>query len=478
MDQGQQQGQPGAGTQAAGILLPLATLAAGIMRPQTAPAFAALGQQAHYLGQQQQTQADRERELAGQAATADQYQALGLPVSKDMPVGAQHSFATLMDARAKEQALVSQKRIDEARKQRGENAYGAIAGLEGQIGNELPDTLRQSLQNLAPSATLSPDSIRAFERAQTGINESAKRLSTANALARPFQTQEQVDLNQPAPGSPTASLMPGGTDYSLGTSGSQLTVPPMTWTKTPDNVHALQRNVMETGVVPKPEDAATQFGLPVSKLPGGVAAAREAVKPPYAPHVSQTTNAAGQVTNLAVSVDPNTGQPVLQHTVVPGPGGGPAGQPQQPPSLNQAEILNSLGSIIAGRGPTLPIHQGLTPETASTIVDTMRRANAQASPDLAAALIIKQRDEAKDQLDKVDLRAQGAKNDKDRMQWETKRDQLKLKVDEYDRALQPFIQSGLRDIAPQGKPKGQPTPSGNPNADAARKALRDAGVIK
>lgn len=77
----------------------------------------------------------------------------------------------------------------------------------------------------------------------------------------------------------------GATPYSLGI--GPLQVPPVPLAMPTHAGRTLGREVLQ-GVTPKPEDVVARFdGIDITKLPGGLAAQREANKPPYKPDARQ-----------------------------------------------------------------------------------------------------------------------------------------------------------------------------------------------
>lgn len=482
MDQGDQQGA-GIG-QALGVILPLAALGAGIARPSTAPAFANLSGELYRQDAAAARRADAEEERAGRGALASHLSRLYPDVAFDpmLPTSSQMGLANLYDARARTIADVEQKRRESAERQRVGRAYGSIAEARGRVGQELPDVLRSTATALGAEAGNDPGTREAHKDLLAKIDESAARLASASALARPFEETEDVEITpQPAPEAQalretlqTFGGEGGEPEYSLGV--GPLSVPPIRMTTVPDNVHALQRHIMQTGQVPTEKTAeglASQFGLPMRSLPGGTEAARAAIAPKHAPSETTTQDAQGNVYRVVTWMDPDTNQPRVQvHQL------GRIGQPQQPPSYNQAEIINSLEAIITGHGQSLPIHQGHTPQSASEVREVFMRAQGQSSPQLAANIISLQMETTQERIKQLNLIAQDDQRPLPaRNQAKTALLAESAKLADYNRQLELIKVSGMSRMG-AGEIRTPSRPPAPANADQRMGELQGRGFVK
>lgn len=371
---------------AASYALPLLALAAGLAsRPGADPSNGA----AHAFAMLDKSN-ERDREIAANQAVAKQLEAMGLKTDSALPAAEQLRFGTLQWELAKSLATDAKEREKRAEDLRSRGVFGNIANVNAAVGTELPEVLTARMGEIAPEVGRSTEIAQGFEKTLGNIRESAKRLETARAFGRPFEETSTVDI------SPRASGAGGGPTVSL-LSGEELPVPvprgmslgvdpvkvePITTKRVPDNVHAMQRFVMETGAAPKPEEASSLFDVPLTKFPGGQAFLDAQNKSPYAPYTHFATDAKGGVTPITIQTDPRSGQPVqVTGATVEG-----AGQPQKPERAQQHELLQSLGYVIAGvPEKAMPEHRALSPQAAQTVRDTIGHASQQVSPQLAAS---------------------------------------------------------------------------------------------
>lgn len=373
---GEGQGQNDFAT-AFNFALPLATGVAGFLRPEAAQGFTGManivGMQS-LMDQRMQEEArkkrEESRELEQSGAIAEQMAKLGLVTDPRLSPATQVSFGNTQIAMQK-----AKKEADDALN--AQRAMGGLQGVRAQVGSELPDVLQQTLLSMAPQSGLTPQTSEVFGKAKDEIAESGKRLAEARAFGRPFEEAETLTVN--APQEPSYGTLDDPSMKQPPTFGVTLPERSITETRLPPGVQDVQRQIMLTGQVPKARDAFAQYNLPLSKLPGGAEALQAATKPAYAPSVADVTDAQGNVTTRVVRVDPATGQPIVETF-----DRGRIGQPQQPASRNQAQLLGSLGARMQGLTEpshgVLPEHKDLTPEQAANVAERIERASAELTP--------------------------------------------------------------------------------------------------
>lgn len=448
-------------------LLPLLSLA-GRSNPQTYQSLALLASLNKF-------REDREREDAANAATADALVRMGYSTDPRMPATNQIGLINAQIAQGnaiRAQETENRKAKEEAR---ARDVFGKVAEVRGTVGTELPEVLSARLQTLAPEVGRSAELKTGFADTLADIRDSAKRLEMARGVARPFEETRTFDLSprtgQVGPG-PNVSLQ-DGEDLPLPTRGLSLDVPPIdvapvSLTTVPDNVHALQRRIMTSGEMPKPDEASSLFNIPLTQYPGGQAFLDAQNKSPYAPFTHFAKDAQGNVTPITVQTEPRSGQPVqIRGETVKG-----VEAPQKPERASSHELAQSLGFVILGQpDKALPEHRGLGADQAQRLRNIIGQADQQVTPQLAASVISLQLDEMDTGLKRLDQKISGAKTDRERMMLETERTQRQLERDALSRALNRFATPGPLSATPS-----TPTPAGTTRVDTGR--LRDAGVLK
>ena len=455
----------------ADLALPALALGTGIFsRPDSnAPYSLAL------LFRMIEAQRERAQEQAGAAAAARALGEMGLKADPSMTAANQVALANaqIVLASAKRQTEKEARAV--AEELRGRQVHGQMAGVQARIGQELPDVLTAELAKLAPDVGRTAELKTGFGQTLTDIRESAKRLETARALARPFEETTTVDL------APRVGQVPPGPAVSL-SAGEDLPMPvpegltfgvgplegaPMSLTTVPENVHALQRLVMATGAAPTPEQAHALFNIPLSQYPGGAKALTEQVKPPYRPETFFATGPTGTVTPIITQTDPRTGQPVT----ITGTAQVGAGTPQKPERPAAHELAQSLGFVILGQSDkAMKEHQGLSVDQAQRLRTIIAQADQQVTPQLAASVLSLQIEDLDEGLKRLDSKIGAAKSDRERMTLETERTQRKIERDALKSALRRYATPGPLSANPP------PAPAGATRIDPSR--LREAGIIR
>ena len=484
------EGQQGGGfDQFLGLALPFAALGAGLYRPQAGQAFVNLAQ----LSAQGQKQ--REDEVA-QRAMAEQLSTLGFKTDPRLPASVQVALANAQAAQTREARVSAEEARTRAEEERQRGTMGQLSAVRARIGTELPTILQESLSGLAQQIGTSQEAQQAFSGAQKDIAESARRLATARAGGRPFETRERLSFEPLLSAAQTLGSERDPLAEMVGSelgAGQRLRAPsPLDVTRLPEGAQQLQEDIYRTGAVPSAETAAMQYGLPLAQLPGGAEAvrtqadaarkaageSREAAKPPYAPNVHFERDAQGNVTRIVTRVDPKTGQTVSEPTAL-----GRIGVPQErAASLNQAEILNSLAMVAKGQPQhALPEHRDLTPADANEVFAAIRQADRLPDPSLAATLLWGKVEKVREEIAKLEQDAQTANGDQARLRIETEITRRRVKLREYEGQLDFYIQAGSRPqgLRPVGAPPRAPQGAVQVGPDAQRAArLKAAGVVE
>jgi len=238
-----------------------ASIAAGFA-PNTAGSAHAL----YALSQLMQKSDEREREQKASAAFASRLAALGIPSDPSLPPSAAGPLANVY--------LASEKmKREQAEQARSRDIFGRIATLRSGIPGELPEVSREQMSALAPELGRAPELREGFEKGMGEIAQQEKRLSQARRIGKPYETTETFTFEPPPqpPSTPRPTLDQPVVDEDVAPSlgvGPLRPPPPLSLTTVPENVHALQRQVMETGALPTVPEA-EQLGVDLSRYPGG-----------------------------------------------------------------------------------------------------------------------------------------------------------------------------------------------------------------
>ena len=240
----------------AGIALPILGTAAGIMRPQAAPAFASLSQSLALLQYRTEQQ---KREDRAQKSLAEQLATMGVTSDPTQSTETQISFANLQG----KQAENKRQEIERQQEQEFTRRAGALPS------DELPETNIAAIQQF-PTV---PKFYERQEKLLTREQEKARRIAEARRTTEGFERQRTMNLQTPAPPPDLLGLEGAvqreaeGPPPSLGV--EPLSAPPMTYTQLPPGAQDLQYEITQGLPMGKPLDVARAKGLDPSKLPGG-----------------------------------------------------------------------------------------------------------------------------------------------------------------------------------------------------------------
>lgn len=279
-------------------LLPLVALGAGFVRPQIMPSLMNTAQVQQMMNQRRHQQEQERRALAkeqrAQEASAAMSRALGLSGLEGVDPSTLVALSNMLRKSEKIQETRGQKR-------REETELEALGSIEAALPTELPDVLAARVAQQPPVTAAAQEPFKrvtgdlAKRRALYAQIQAAGRPSTPPPTLGPPSVLRPATLDLPSL-SPTFGLAPIESPD----------VPPLALP--PENVQEAQRFAWEQGKLPTPQEAESQFQIPVQQWPGGEQVARERVKPPYPPHFERTKT--GDVTGITVS--PETGQLVSQ----------------------------------------------------------------------------------------------------------------------------------------------------------------------
>lgn len=180
----------------------------------------------------------------------------------------------------------------------------------------------------------------------------------------------------------------------------------------------------------------------------------------------------GNVTRVTTVTDPVSGQTQRFTATFPGLGKG-----REPRQVAQAEILQSLGFVIAGRPElALPEHRGLQPDQARQIAAVVSRATQQVSPSLAAGVISVNLERIDGELKRLQAIKGAAKTDAERLRAETMIETLLIQREALQTSLDQFMVPGELPSAPRQPAPGTSAPG--PTDDPARRRLQESGALR